>query len=130
MERVAEVIENLGWSYEELRLQYTVPVQKSYEALDNAILTGYEDYNDLKQNNIVEYFLHTDKSGLRAYFTFQSLFDGANKPISQFPYTKDVVADYYIDASEENSISEPYRAYQTVFEFIDNVVVYPPMAIS
>jgi hypothetical protein len=129
-ELVAEVVENLGWSYEELRLEYSVPVQKSYEALDNAVITGYQNYNDLKQNNFIEYFLHTEKSGLRAYITFQSLFDGANKPISEFPYTKDVASDYYIDASKENGISEPYRAYQTVFEFVDNVVVYPPKNID
>lgn len=129
-ERIAEITQNLGWTYEELKLEYSVPIQKNYEALDNEILTGYQNYNDLKQNNTVQYNLHADKSGLRAYFTFQSLFDGANKPISEFPYTQDLPEDYYIDASQQNSILEPYRAYQTVFEFVDNVVVYPPKNID
>lgn len=129
-ERVAQITENLGWTYEELRLEYSVPIQKSYEALDNEIITGYQDYDDLKFNNTVEYVLNTDKSSLKAYITFQSLYDGANKPISEFPYTHPTVSSNYIDASLENTISQPYRAYQTVFEFVDNIVIYPPKNID
>ena len=129
-ERIAQITQNLGWTYAELKSTYSVPVQKSYEALDNAILTGYTNYNDLKFNNIVEYVLNTEKSSLRAYLTFQSLFDGANKPLSDFPYTKDLIDCCFVDASEENTFSEPYRAYQTKFEFIDDVVVYPPKNVD
>lgn len=129
-ERISQVIENLGWTYEELKLDYSVPIQKSYEALDNAILTGYEDYDDLKNNNIVQYFLNADKNSLRAYFTFQSLFDGANKPLSEFPYTRDTIDCCFIDASDENTTLEPYRAYQTKFEFVDDIIVYPPKNVD
>ena len=129
-ELVAEVIQNLGWTYEELKDRYSVPIQKTYENLDNAIITGYQNYNDLKNNNIVEYFLNTEKSSLRSYITFQTLFDGANKPLSDFIYSKDVISCCFIDAAEENTTTEPYRAYQTKFEFVDNVVVYPPKNID
>lgn len=129
-ERVAQIVENLGWTYQELRSNYSVPIQKTYESLDNALLTGYSNYNDLKTNSYIEYFLDAEKSSLRAYFTFQSLYDGANKPLSDFPYTKETIGCCFIDASDENSNLEPYRAYQTVFEFVDNVVVYPPKNID
>lgn len=129
-ERVAQIIQNLGWTYADLKNSYSIPVQKSYEALDNEVLTGYTNYDDLKNNTITEYFLDTSKSSLRSYITFQSLFDGANKPLSDFPYSKDQVECCYIDASLENTSSEPFRAYQTVFEFIDNAVVYPPKNVD
>lgn len=129
-ERVAQITQNLGWTYAELKSNYSVPIQKSYEALDNAILTGYSNYNDLKNNNIVEYVLNTEKSSLRAFLTFQSLFDGANKPLSEFPYTRDVIDCCFIDAPQENTTTEPYRAYQTKFEFVDDVIVYPPKNVD
>ena len=129
-ERIAEITQNLGWTYAELKSNYSVPIQKSYEALDNAILTGYTNYNDLKFNNIVQYVLNTEKSSLRAYLTFQSLFDGANKPLSDFPYTRNLIDCCFIDAAEENTFNEPYRAYQTKFEFIDDVIVYPPKNVD
>jgi hypothetical protein len=129
-ERVATVIENLGWTYQELKNEYQVPVQKSYEVLDNAIITGYRDYDDLKNNNIIEYFLNTEQSSLRAYITFQLLFDGANRPLPRFPYEKSIIDCCFIDAPAENTTEEPFRAYQTKFEFIDNVVVFPPKNID
>lgn len=129
-ELVAQITENLGWTYDQLKQEYSVPIQKTYENLDNAILTGYQDYDDLKNNNLVEYFLDATNSSLRSYVTFQSLVDGANKPLADFPYTKDVLSCCFIDAAQENTTLEPYRAYQTKFEFIDGVVVFPPKKID
>jgi hypothetical protein len=129
-ERFAETIQNFGWTYQELFNAFNSPVQKNYEILDNALITGYEDYEDLNNNNIVEYFLNTEKSSLRAYFTFQLLAEGANEPIKNFPYTKDLIDCCFIDAQQENTNNEPFRAYLTKFEFTDNVVVFPPKNID
>jgi hypothetical protein len=129
-ERVAEIIQNTGWTYQELRNFYNSPIQKSYEILDNELLSGYSSYNDLNNNNVVEYFLNTEKSGLRAYFTFQLLSEGANQPISSFPYSRDLIDCCFVDASIENTNNEPFKAYLTKFEFADNVVVFPPKNID
>jgi len=129
-ERFAEIIQNLGWTYQELFNLFNSPVQKSYEILDNALITGYQNYSDLNNNNIVEYFLNTEKSSLRAYFTFQLLAEGANEPIKNFPYTRDLIDCCFVDAQQENTNNEPFRAYLTKFEFTDNVVVFPPKNID
>jgi hypothetical protein len=129
-ERVQEVIENTGWTYQELFKFFNNPVQKSYEVLDNEALSGYSSYNDLNNNNIIEYFLDASKSSLRAFFTFQLLSEGANEPIQNFSYSKDLVDCCFVDAELENTNNDPFKAYLTKFEFADNVVVFPPKNID
>jgi len=129
-ERISEITKNLGWTYQELFNLFNSPVQKSYEILDNSGITGYQDYNDLNNNNVVEYFLNTEKSSLRSYFTFQLLSEGANEPLESFPYTKNLIDCCFIDAEKENTNDEPFRSYLTKFEFINSVVVFPPKNID
>jgi hypothetical protein len=129
-ERVERVIQNTGWTYQELFNFFNNPIQKSYEVLDNEIFSGYSSYNDLNNNNIVEYFLDTSKSSLRAFFTFQLLSEGANQPIKNFPHSKDLIDCCFVDAELENTNNDPFKAYLTKFEFADNVVVFPPKNID
>jgi hypothetical protein len=129
-ERVEQIIQNLGWTYQELFNIFNSPVQKSYEILDNSLITGYTNYNDLNNNNVVEYFLDTTKSSVRAYLTFQLLNEGANRSLEDFPFSKDVADCCFIDAEEENTTEQPFRSYLTKFEFLDNVVVFPPKRID
>jgi hypothetical protein len=129
-ERISETVPNTGWTYQELYNAFNSPVQKSYEILDNPFLTDYANYEDLNTNSITEYFLDTTKSSLRAYLTFQLLSEGANEPIDNFPYTKQLIDCCFIDAQEENTNDNPFKAYLTKFEFTDNVVIFPPKNIN
>jgi hypothetical protein len=127
---VSEVTQNTGWTYIELQNFYNSPIFKPYEILDNSLLTGYQNYNDLQNNNIVEYFLDTSKSSLKSYITFQLLSEGANQPLSDFPYTRQIIDCCFIDSSSVNTNVDPYRAYKTKFEFVDKTVVFPPKNID
>ena len=128
-EITSKLIENLGWQYFQLRDEYQEPVLKTYASLANQSLTGYENYEDLRDNNrIVEYFLDTEKSSLRSYVTFQLLSEGANEPIQNFVNTKS--ASEVIYAERENSSSTPFKSYLTKFEFADKAVIYPPKTID
>jgi hypothetical protein len=129
-EVVSEVVQNSGWTYLELQNFYNSPLFKPYEILDNSLITGYEDYEDLQNNNIVEYFLDTSKSSLKSYVTFQLLSEGANQPLADFPYTKQIIDCCFIDSSSVNTNVDPYRAYKTKFEFVDKTVVFPPKNID
>jgi hypothetical protein len=129
-EVVTETIENTGWTYLELYEKYNNPVQKSYEILDNALLSGYSNYDDLNNNNISELFLNTEKSSLRSYITFQLLSEGANEPLENFPYTKDLIECCFIDTESVNTQTNPFRSYLTKFEFVDKTVVFPPKRID
>lgn len=128
-EITSKLIENLGWQYFQLRDEYQEPILKTYASLANQSLTGYENYEDLRDNNrIVEYFLDTEKSSLRSYVTFQLLSEGANEPIQSFVNTKS--ASEVIYAERENSSSTPFKSYLTKFEFADKAVIYPPKTID
>jgi len=118
------------WTYEELFNFYNFPVQQEYEILDNSLITGYTNYDDLNNKKFTQYFLSTDKSSLKSYLTFQLLSDGANIPIERFPYTRDLIDCCFIDAEIENTNESPFKAYLTKFEFIDKTVVFPPQKID
>jgi hypothetical protein len=123
-------IPDVGWTYQELYNAFNSPIQKSYEILDNPFLTDYANYEDLNNNNITISFLNTENSSLRAYATFQLLAEGANQPIENFPYTKNLIDCCFIDAQQENTNVEPFKAYLTKFEFINNTVIFPPQSID
>ena len=127
---VATTIDNPNWTYEELFDSYNAPIQKSYEILDNEILTGYVDYAALALNIITEYQIDVTGSSLSAYATFQLLAEGADEPLSSFVHTKSLTDSYTVYAESENTNIEPYKAYNTKFSIVDNTIIYPPKKIN
>ena len=125
-----ETIQDIRWTYAELFRDFNIPIQKSYNILNNPELSGYDIYADLDFKRIQQFFFDTEDSQLRSYLTFQFLSDGANEPISNFPYTRKLPANQVIDPDEENSEVQPYRSYLTKFEFIDKTVVFPPKTVK
>jgi hypothetical protein len=130
LEIIQETIQDLRWTYVELFEEFNSPIQKSYNILNDPLLSGYEIYQDLDFRRITQFFFNTDRSSLKGYVTFQALSDGANEPISNFPFTRKLQATQVIDAEIENSSVQPYRSYLTKFEFIDKTIVYPPKTIN
>ena len=130
VEIVSTTVDNPDWTYQELFNAYNDPIQKSYEILDNEILTGYVNYANLAANIITEYQIDTSGSSLDAYVTFQLVAEGADEPLSSFVHTKNLTDSYTIYAEEENTNENPYRAYQTRFRLIDGTIIYPPKKIS
>jgi hypothetical protein len=129
-EIIEKMVDQFGWNYAELFLLFNSPAQKSYSILNNSSLSGYEIYEDLTTNKVLEIFLNTEKSSLRSYITFQLLSEGANIPLGEFPYTKDLYADKYIDANRESTLQNKNKPYMTKFEFLDKTIVFPPKAID
>jgi len=111
---------NVVWTYQELRDAY---VGQTYQDLKDSI---YSNYFNLSKNNTTGNSVNISNSSLQSYMTFQSLSDGANSPISDFPYTKELISSKVIDPDLENTELFPQRAYETKFSFNDNVIVYPP----
>lgn len=123
-------VDNPDWTYQDLLDNYNYPIQKSYEVLDNSVLTGYSDYSDLLANVIDEYQIDVSQSSMKAYVTFQLLAEGANEPLSSFTYTKNLTDSYTIYADQENTQSSPYKAYKTKFSVVDGTIIYPPKTIN
>jgi hypothetical protein len=127
---VTEIVEKLrsqfDWNYTELFLEFNSPVKKSYSILDNSDLSSYDIYEDLITKNVIEKFFNTEDSGLRTYLTFQLLSEGANRPLEDFPYERDLVSTKFINPNLEISGAIKNRPLLTKYEFIDKTIVFPP----
>jgi len=130
IEVVAVTTDNPDWTYQELFDAYNSPVQRSYDILDNAVLSGYVIYSDLASNITTEYQIDTTQSSLDAYATFQLLAEGANEPLENFTYSKNLTDSYTVYANEQNTNLDPYKAYKTKFGIIDGTIIYPPKNIN
>jgi hypothetical protein len=111
-----------NWTYEELQEEYSNPVQRNYDSLDNQLFTGYENYQDLKNRAVRSYKYDTSASAAKAYITFQLLEAGANKPADLFVNT---------ELAPKNGIVSPGNNWlSTKYEVVDGMIIYPPQSVS
>lgn len=111
-----------SWTYEELQDEYSNPVQRGYDSLDNQLFTGYENYNDLKNRSVTSYKYDTSNSVVRTYITFQLLENGANSPAELFVNT---------ELAPKNGIVLPSDNWlNTKYEVVDGMIIYPPQSVS
>ena len=114
-----------SWTYEELQENYSVPVQRNYDSLDNQLFTGYQDYLDLKNKAVNRYSYDTSSSLVRTYISFQYLKSGANAP-----------SDYFVNTvpAPKNGVVLPGDSLEdwstTKYEVVDNMIIYPPSGIN
>jgi hypothetical protein len=106
------------WTYGELHSQYSNPILRTYESLDNHLFTGYLDYNDLKNKSEKTYKYDTSNSLVKSYITFQYLETGANAPDSFFINKEKAPKIGIIDPQDD--------WLQTKYEIVDNMLIYPP----
>lgn len=114
-----------SWTYEELQEQYSLPVQRTYESLDNQLFTGYQDYLDLKNKAEKSYKYDTSSSLVKTYITFQYLKNGASEPSEYFT---DIVSAPKNGVVIPGSSSEDWS--RTKYEVVDNMIIYPPAGIN
>ena len=117
-------------TYSKFDQAFSYPIQKSYEILDNELITGYENYNDLENNLITETVIDTSKSSVDIFTTFQLISEGANQPLDSFTFTKELTQSMTIDAEKENTTVNPYKAFKTKFRIVDGTIIYPPKNIK
>jgi len=125
-----EVVGPAWQNYSQFEQAFSYPIQKSYEILDNELITGYADYQDLQNNIITEKNIDTSESSMDIFATFQLISEGANEPINNFIYTKELPNNRFIDAEIENTVINPYKAYRTKFRIVDGTIIYPPKSIK
>lgn len=107
-----------SWTYGQLHSEYSNPVLRTYESLDNHLFTGYLDYSDLQNKSQKNYKYDTSNSLVKSYITFQYLEDGANAPDTFFVNT---------EKAPKNGIIDPQASWlQTKYEVVDNMILYPP----
>lgn len=120
-----------AWTnYESFHQAFSYPIQKSYEILDNELITGYSDYDDLENNIISEIVIDTSNSSMDIFATFQLISEGADEPLNNFIFTKELGLNMTVDAGEENTNINPFKAYKTKFRIVDGTIIYPPKNIK
>lgn len=111
-----------SWQYLDLYKEYSDPVQRTYESLDNHLFTGYVDYEDLKNRSVKTYNYDTEKSMIKTYITFQYIAAGANANQVYFTNT---------ESAPKSGIVEPGSNWiNTRYEVVDNMLIYPPVGVD
>ena len=117
-------------NYADFQQAFSYPIQKSYEILDNELITGYQDYDDLENNVITQVVIDTSESSVDIFATFQLISEGADEPLSSFTFTKELTQSMTVDAEAENTNLSPYKAFKTKFRIVDGTIIYPPKNIK
>lgn len=119
---IAIETEPVDWTYAELSNDYGLPVQRTYESLDNYLFTGYNDYEDLKNKIAKDYRYDTDGAVVKSYVTFQYTKLGANQ--TSFYFTK-------TERPSRNGVLVPGSDWMTTkYEVVDNMIIYPPSGVD
>ena len=112
------------WEYNDLELTYDHTVQRSYNQLDNALFSGWENYEDIEQKSVKSYFYNTDNSAVKSYISIQYIANGANKNLNDFSIIEPLRNDKILNISN-------YSNWQNiVFEVADNTIIYPPTGVD
>ena len=109
-------------------LQFNVGYQPYIEKTPIAVeeITPEQIFNNQIKLKEIDF----SKSSIKTFATFQLMAEGANEPMDNFPYTKQLDNTYTVDAALENSEEDPYKAYRTKFYIKDGSIIYPPKNIS
>ena len=116
--------ETSTWTYDELYTEYSFPEVKNYGILSNFLFTGWENYEDMANKTINSYTIDTDGMAVKSYISLQTISSGCNKTLTSFNNIKPLKQDKIIDCSLDNSW------INTIFEIVDNTIVYPPTSID
>jgi hypothetical protein len=122
--KLTEYEEIGSWTYNELKEEYAHPVQKTYFQLDNSLLTGWNNYEDMSQKAAKYFEYDTTDAVVRSYITLQYIEEGANTPITDFPN--------YVPPKENKiiNIDEYSNWLTTKFEVVDNTLIYPTKTVD
>jgi hypothetical protein len=110
------------WTYNDLRVAYSIPVRLTYADLGNNIFTGWNDYEDMSLVEQSGFAYDTSKNKIKAYVSFQEIADGANKTILDYTGIEPIKSSGVIDP---NTLVTNWE--DTMYEALDNTVIYPPL---
>jgi len=122
--RLTEYEETGSWTYNELKEEYSHPLQETYLQLDNSLLTGWDNYQDMEEKALKYFEYDTTDAVIRSYITLQYIAEGANAPMSDFPN--------YVPPKEDRIINiDEYSNWLTTrFEVVDNTLIYPTKTVD
>lgn len=112
------------WTYSELQFEYSNPIKRDYTELANPLLTGYNSYEELAYKSKKEYFYDTTDSLVKTYVSFQYLNTEYGPTLSEESFANVMPAN-------KNGVVKPGGEWMTtMYEVIDNMVIYPPKGVA
>jgi hypothetical protein len=113
-----------SWTYGDLLVEYSYPVQRTYSQLDNNLFTGWDNYLDMVQRSVKYYEYDTDQASIRSYISFQTILSGANAKQNSFATSVPAKQGAIIDLAD-------FPSWETSnFEVVDNTLIYPSRDID
>ena len=122
--RLTEYENVSSWTYDELKESYQYPTQKTYNQLDNSLITNWNDYQDMQERSEKFYKYDTGDAVVKSYISIQYISSGANSPQSNFTTVEPASESRIIKIDDfPNWIS-------TKFEVVDNTLIYPSKSVD
>ena len=112
------------WIYDDIELQYDHPIQQQYAQFDNALFSGWDNYEDVEQKSVKTYFYDTQNAYLESYISFQYITDGSNKNLNSFDEKISLNNSKIIDLTGITDWKNK------LYEVCDNVIIYPPSNVD
>ena len=113
-----------SWTYQDLKNNYDLPIQKTYEQLDDVFYSGWSNYEDMSQRSEKFYEYDTSNSSVRSYLTFQYISEGANASKSYFTNIENARNNGIVDIDEHPLWNT------TKFEVLNDTIIYPTKTID
>lgn len=113
-----------SFTLNDLKNEYSNPVSKQYQELDNSLLSGWNDYQDMKENSSKIYSYDTSNALIKTYVSFQYIENGANMLRESFTDIISVPQNNVLDVSN-------YTNWLTTkFEVVSGTIIYPPSNVN
>jgi hypothetical protein len=112
------------WSYADLQLEYATPTQRTYDTLANPLITGFDTYEELAAKAQKEYFYDTSDSLAKTFVSFQYLNSASG------PSATDISFNSVIPANKNGVIKPGADWMTTLYEVVDNMVIYMPADVD
>jgi hypothetical protein len=123
---IFKVVEDAdGWKYGELANAFALPIQQTYEVLDNSLFTGYNNYDDLRYNRSdLSYEYDSINSLVKSYVSFQFINTGINKKFESFTTVAPALKSGILNLDN-------YSDWQnTIFLVENDTIIYPPSSVG
>ena len=117
--------DSTGWTYGQLDEKFSVPIQQTYEVLDNSLFTGYNNYDDLQYNRSdLSYEYDSTNSLVKSYVSFQFISTGVNKKFESFTTVAPALKSGILNLDN-------YPDWQnTIFLVENDTIIYPPSSVN
>lgn len=116
------ITSNTDWTYSKLAARYAGSVANTYDDLATPLFSGYQNYLDLANDTTGTFTYDTTNSLVKTYISFHPIVGSSMYDISQYSNINDVPQNGTIYVGSEWT--------NTLYEIVDNVVIYPPKDVA